>query len=69
MSNLTRDPAALEAVLAQLSVADTSTIKKAEATLKPFLKNASCLPALTSQLQSSANEQVRYMAAVLLKQK
>lgn len=69
MSDLSSNPAQLESLLSQLSVNDTNTIKRAEASLKPFLKKPSCLPALLTQLQGSASEQVRHMATVLIKKK
>lgn len=69
MADLASNPAQLEGLLSQLSVSDTNTIKRAEATLKPFLKKPSCLPALLQQLQGSQNEQVRHMASILIKKK
>lgn len=69
MAHLVTNPSQLEELLGQLSVSDTSTIQRAEAVLKPFLKKPSCLPALLQQLQGSQREQVRHMAAILIKKK
>ena len=62
------DPA-LEALLLQLTVADTAQIKAAETQIKIFLKQPSSVPSFVSQMQHSPHPQVRQMAAVLLRKK
>ena len=69
MGDLSADPAALTQVLSMLSQNDTDVVKKGEQFLKPFLKQSSCIPSLVHQLRTSADEQVRHHAAILLKRR
>jgi hypothetical protein len=61
--------AELEAVMLQLTVADTAQIKQAEMQLKAILKNPASVPAFFQQLQGSQHVHVRQMAAILLRKK
>ncbi len=69
MAHLVNNPAALEQLLVSCGVGDSALIASSEAALKPFLKHASCLPALVTQLQKSQSIQVRQLAALLIKQR
>ena len=62
------DPA-LEALLQQLTYADTAQIQGAEAQIKALLKRPENVPAFMSQIQHSQHPAVRQMAAVLLRRK
>lgn len=69
MAHLASNPAALEQLLVNCGVGDSALIASSEASLKPFLKHATCLPALVDQLQRSQSIQVRHLAALLIKQR
>jgi len=55
--------------LNELTANDTARIKRAEATLKPFTKNADCIPALLNQIRDVKDETVQLQAALALKKK
>ena len=59
----------LVAVLQALCANDTATVKKAEKTLKPFLKNPSSAIPLMQVLRSGADDSARHQAALLLRKK
>ncbi len=68
MSDLS-DPNRLSIVLTMLSANDTSTVKKGEKLLKPFLKNSSCILHILNQIRNSADTSIRHHASLLLKKK
>jgi hypothetical protein len=68
MSDLS-DPNRLSIVLTMLSANDTTTVRKGEKLLKPFLKNASCIGHILNQIKNSPDVSVRHHAALLLKKK
>jgi hypothetical protein len=59
----------LEAIMLQLTVANTAQIKHAETQLKAILKNPASVPAFFEQLQRSQHIHARQMAAILLRKK
>lgn len=68
MSDLS-DPTRLSIVLTMLSANDTSTVRKGEKLLKPFLKNASCVAHILNQIKNSTDISIRHHASLLLKKK
>lgn len=68
MTDLT-DPTKLTIVLRMLSANDTTTVKKGEKLLKPFLKQAVCTEHLLVQIANSPEVPVRHHASLLLKKK
>eukprot|EP00611_Tribonema_gayanum_P025635 TRINITY_DN588_c0_g1_i2.p1 TRINITY_DN588_c0_g1~~TRINITY_DN588_c0_g1_i2.p1 ORF type:complete len:1076 (-),score=449.83 TRINITY_DN588_c0_g1_i2:206-3433(-) len=69
VAELRSNPAALEPIMLRCFVNDTEQIKAAEEILKQYTKKPQCVPALMSTMQISPHEQVRQLAAVLLKKK
>src|SRR4051812_14694153 len=68
MSDLS-DPTRLSIVLTMLSANDTSTVKKGEKLLKPFLKQPSCILHILNQIRNSPDTSIRHHASLLLKKK
>lgn len=67
--NLTSDSAALTHILSLLSQPDTEVVRQAEKTLKPFLKQPSCVLSLINQIRTNTDESIRHHAALLLKKR
>jgi len=59
----------LSMCLTELLQPDTSRVKAAEATLKPYLKDPRCLGGLLEQIQANPNPGVRQIAAVVLRKR
>ncbi len=68
MSDLS-DPNRLSIVLTMLSANDTSTVRKGEKLLKPFLKHATCISHILNQIKNSPDISIRHHASLLLKKK
>ena len=56
-------------VLSSLAAIRRAQIKKAEALLKTYTRDSTCVPPLLQQMRSSQHEQARQLAAMLLKKK
>jgi importin-4 len=66
---LRANPAALEPVMMRVFMNDTEQIKAAEEILKQYTKKPASVPVLLGIMKTSAQPQVRQLAAVLLKKK